>query len=123
VAVEIDGVRLKNFYVFEQIDSAEAAAAMLEEAGITVNEKSINRELKVESTRSFWDFDRTTRIAFQRLLYAFVALPLIDADKTGTWDVINGEVYPNSYYGIAAITFIGSQFMGTGSKSNNMEKV
>jgi hypothetical protein len=123
VAVEVDGVRLKNFYVFQQIDSAEAAAAMLAEAGITVNEKSINSELKVESTRSFWDFDRTTRIAFQRLLYACVALPLIDADKTGTWDVINGEVYTNSYYGIAAIIFIGSQFMGTGSKSNSMEKV
>ena len=94
---------------------------MLAEAGISVNERSIDPELKVESTRSFWDFDRTTRIALQRLLYIAVALPLLEADKNGTWDVINGEVYPNSYYAIAAITFIASQFMGTGSKANSME--
>ena len=125
--IKIDGVSIKdgrkgqsNFYVFRQIDSAEAAADMLEQAGIKVNEKAVDRDLKVESTRSLFDFDRTTRIALQRLLYACVALALNDADKNGTWDVINGEVYPNSYYAIAIITFIGSQFMGTSSKANSM---
>lgn len=94
---------------------------MLEKAGIVVTDQAVAKvsdaTSPVESSREFWDFDRTTRIALQRLLYITVALPIIDADHNGTMDIINGQVYPNSYAAIAAITFIGSQFMGTKAAS------
>jgi (2Fe-2S) ferredoxin len=132
IDVRIDGVRVKdsrpgqsNYYVFREIDSAQAAAKMLEISGMDVPAEAVDqmeKAVQVESTRAFWDFDRTTRIAFQRLLYATVALPLIDADENGTWDVINGQVYENSCYAIAAAIFIGSQFMGTSSAANKVEE-
>jgi len=132
VDIKIDGIRVKDnragqsYYCFRGIDSAEAAANMLERAGVEVSEKAIETASKNEeaivSTRKFLDFDRTTRIALQRLLYITVALPLVEADKQGTWDQINGAVYPNSYAAIIAFVFIGSQFMGTGSKANSMEE-
>eukprot|EP00957_Ditylum_brightwellii_P044957 3410149-Ditylum_brightwellii.AAC.1 len=131
VDIRIDGVKVKDsrvgqssYYCFRKIDSAEAAADMLQIAGVDVPEKAIQRASldaePVVSTRKFLDFDRTTRIALQRLLYATVALPIIDADQNGTWDQINGVVYPNSYAAIIAIVFVGSQFMGTGSKANSL---
>jgi hypothetical protein len=73
---------------------------------------------EIESTRAFWDFDRTTRIALQRLLYVATLLPLVDASQQGTWDQINGQVYSNSYYVFGAAVFVASQFMGTGSQAN-----
>jgi hypothetical protein len=73
---------------------------------------------EIESTRDFWDFDRTTRIALQRLLYVATLLPLVDASQQGTWDQINGQVYPNSYYAFGAAVFAASQFMGTSSQAN-----
>lgn len=116
-----------NYYCFRNIDSPRAAADMLQQAGIvlppTVVEKLSSdgdEGSLIVSTRKFWDFDRTTRIALQRLLYISVALPLADADQNGTWDQIHGVVYPNSYAAIVAIVFVGSQFMGTGSKANSM---
>ena len=69
-----------------------------------------------------FDFDRTTRIALQRLLYVATALTLKEADQNGTWDMINGVVYDNSYAAIVAAVFIGSQFMGTGSKANSVKQ-
>lgn len=134
VDIRINGVRVKdsrvgqsNYYCFRKIDSAESAADMLERAGIEVPEKSVQAaslklEVKpIESTRTFWDFDRTTRIALQRLLYVSVALPIADADHNGTWDQINGNVYPNSYAAIIVVVFVLSQFMGTGSKANSVQ--
>mmetsp|Transcript_21897 Transcript_21897/g.33288 ORF Transcript_21897/g.33288 Transcript_21897/m.33288 type:complete len:250 (-) Transcript_21897:452-1201(-) len=131
VDIRIDGVRVKdkrvgqsNYYCFRQIDNAGAAADMLEQAGVVVPEKVVEKVSSnsepIMSTRKFLDFDRTTRIALQRLLYITVLLPLADADQNGTWDQINGVVYPNSYAAIVAIVFIGSQFMGTGSKANSI---
>jgi (2Fe-2S) ferredoxin len=133
VDVRIDGVRVKdnrigqsNYYCFREINSAEAAADMLQRAGVDVPDKALALEKAsrsaepIASTRKFLDFDRTTRIALQRLLYVTVALPIADADHNGTWDQISGVVYPNSYAAIIAIVFIGSQFMGTGSKANSM---
>jgi (2Fe-2S) ferredoxin len=131
VDIRIDGVRVKdkrvgqsNYYCFRQIDNAGAAADMLEQAGLVVPEKVVEKVSSnsepISSTRKFLDFDRTTRIALQRLLYITVLLPLVDADQNGTWDQINGVVYPNSYAAIVAIVFIGSQFMGTGSKANSI---
>eukprot|EP01083_Nonionella_stella_P091665 256333_1 len=131
VDIRIDGVRVKdkrvgqsNYYCFRQIDNAGAAADMLEQAGVVVPEKVVEKVSSnsepILSTRKFLDFDRTTRIALQRLLYITVLLPLADADQNGTWDQINGVVYPNSYAAIVAIVFIGSQFMGTGSKANSI---
>lgn len=131
VDIRIDGVRVKdkrvgqsNYYCFRQIDNAGAAADMLEQAGVIVPEKVVEKvssnSAPIMSTRKLLDFDRTTRIALQRLLYITVLLPLADADQNGTWDQINGVVYPNSYAAIVAIVFIGSQFMGTGSKANSI---
>jgi (2Fe-2S) ferredoxin len=134
VDVRIDGVRVKdqrvgqsNYYCFRNINSPRAAADMLQQAGIVLPSTVVEKlssdgddESLIVSTRKFWDFDRTTRIALQRLLYVSVALPLADADQNGTWDQIHGVVYPNSYAAIVAIVFVGSQFMGTGSKANSM---
>jgi (2Fe-2S) ferredoxin len=124
VKIVMDGINLKdstsNYNCFRKIDSPEAAASMLQQAGITVPGTAVvaSKFSPVESTRKWYDFDRTTRIALQRLLYAVVGLPMIEADKTGTWDMINGEVYLNSYAIIAGLVFVGSQFMGTSSKAN-----
>lgn len=96
---------------------------MLELAGVTMPERKVQSVAsklggEIESTREFWDFDRTTRIALQRLLYAVTLLPLLDASQKGTWDQINGDEYTNSYYAFGAAVFIASQFMGTGSQAN-----
>mmetsp|Transcript_14372 Transcript_14372/g.23720 ORF Transcript_14372/g.23720 Transcript_14372/m.23720 type:complete len:220 (+) Transcript_14372:77-736(+) len=125
-----DGIRVKdsrpgqsNYYVFRNINSAESAAAMLEAAGVAVPERKVQSVAskvggEIESTREFWDFDRTTRIALQRLIYAATLLPLVDASQQGTWDQINGVVVPNSYYAFGAAVFVASQFMGTSSQAN-----
>eukprot|EP00593_Proboscia_inermis_P008421 CAMPEP_0171305892 /NCGR_PEP_ID=MMETSP0816-20121228/15771_1 /TAXON_ID=420281 /ORGANISM="Proboscia inermis, Strain CCAP1064/1" /LENGTH=74 /DNA_ID=CAMNT_0011787047 /DNA_START=562 /DNA_END=786 /DNA_ORIENTATION=+ len=44
-----------------------------------------------------------------------------DAVDTGTFDMINGVEYHNSYNAIASIIFIASQFMGTGSAANSVD--
>lgn len=133
VDIRIDGIRVKdtraaqsNYFIFREINSPQAVATMLEIAGMNIPANSVDQIEKsvfgkVESTRTFLDFDRTTRIALQRLLYICVALPLFDAHQKGYWDVINGQVYENSYYAIAAVAFIGSQFMGTSSAANRVE--
>jgi len=132
VDLKIDGIRVKdkrvgqnNYYLFRKINSSESAAQMLELSGASVPANTVNKMSKsygvIQSTRTFFDFDRTTRIALQRLLYVVTALPLLDANQNGTWDVINGIVYPNSYIAIATLVFIGSQFMGTGSKDGSVD--
>mmetsp|Transcript_29665 Transcript_29665/g.45244 ORF Transcript_29665/g.45244 Transcript_29665/m.45244 type:complete len:245 (+) Transcript_29665:22-756(+) len=133
VDIRIDGIRVKdtrpaqsNYFIFREINSPQAAADMLEIAGMDIPLRAVDQIEnsavgKVESTRTFWNFDRTTRIALQRLLYACVALPMYDAQKNGNWDVINGQVFENSYYAIAAAVFIGSQFMGTSSAANRVD--
>ena len=57
----------------------------------------------------------------QRILYIIVGLPMVIAKHDGTWDTINGAVYPNSYYTIMAIVFVASQFMGTSKSYNNRD--
>ena len=130
VDVRIDGIRVKDarpgqssYYMFREINSPQAAAKMLEIAGMNIPTKAVEQiqDVKVESTRTFLDFDRTTRIAIQRLLYAGVALPMNYAYENGTWDVIDGQVIENSYAGIIAAVFVGSQFMGTSSAANRVD--
>merc|ERR1712113_641040 len=120
VSLTMDGVRLKdvrtgkkNRSIWSNVDSPEVASSMLKEAGISVPNQAIDKVLKIEikSSRTFWDFDRTTRIAFQRLLYILVGLPLLEAYKQGNWDMIHGVLYPNSYSIFMCTVFIGSQFM------------
>lgn len=133
VDVRQDNIRIKdsrpgqsNYYIWRQINSAEAGAKLLETAGVSVSDSKVaslsNKVGEIKSTRKWSDPDRTTRIALQRLLYVVTLLPLADADQKGTWDIINGQVYENSYYAIAAAVFIGSQFMGTDSKANAAER-
>ena len=99
---------------------------MLEHVGVDVIESSSSDDpasttdvAVIESTRSLWDIDRNTKIVLQRLLYIAVGLPMVMANDNGTWDTINGVVYPNSYKIIAIVVFIASQFMGTSKSSNN----
>jgi len=87
-------------------------------AGIDVDNKQCNLPTAA-STRGLLDFDRTTRIAFQRLLYIVTFLPMQDAYQKGTWDTIMGTTYENSFAAIGAVVLVGSQFMGTGASANS----
>lgn len=127
-----DGVRVKDrrpdqsdYFIFRDINSAEAAADMLRMAGVAVDDESVAEAkgalAEPTSSRKWYDLDRTSRINLQRLLYAITALPLLNAELNGTWDTIYGVVYPNSYYTFAGVVFVLSQFMRTGTKSNAME--
>mmetsp|Transcript_4377 Transcript_4377/g.9703 ORF Transcript_4377/g.9703 Transcript_4377/m.9703 type:complete len:214 (-) Transcript_4377:360-1001(-) len=133
VDVRIDGLRVKDtregmddYFLFRKIDSAKAVADMLDIAGIEQSSQDDNAisdaaNKQVASTRQWYNIDRNSKITLQRILYALVALPLLNAHLNGTWDEIRGVTVPNSYYGIAAAVFVASQFMGTSQKSNSME--
>jgi len=130
VDVQIDGVRIKDARpgrranVWCGIDSIPVANTMLQAVGVQIPERELESsdlEVQIESTRTLFNPDRTTRIALQRLLYACVLLPIVDAKQHGTLDVIDGTVYPNSYAFFALLIFIGSQFMGTNSRVPSVE--
>mmetsp|Transcript_26750 Transcript_26750/g.42252 ORF Transcript_26750/g.42252 Transcript_26750/m.42252 type:complete len:229 (+) Transcript_26750:109-795(+) len=123
-----DGIRLKdtregrdNYFLFREIDSPKAVVDMLAIADVNVLPSSSSSEDEVMSTRQWYELDRNSRITLQRILYALVALPLLNARLNGTWDVIGDATVPNSYYAIAGGVFVASQFMGTSQKSNSME--
>ena len=128
VDVRQDGLRIKDtrdgqndYFLFREINSAKSVGEMLAIAGIPMPsspETSGDDSAVIKSAREWYELDRNSRITLQRMLYAVLALPLINAHLCGTWDVIGGAVVPNSYYAIAAAIFIASQFMGTSQRSN-----
>lgn len=137
VDVRRDGIRVKDtregqddYFLFRKMNSATAVSDMLTIAGVEPlrsspdNSDSTNNNnsvVVVTSTRKWYELDRNSRITLQRILYALVALPLLNAHLNGTWDVIGNAVVPNSYYGIGAVVFGVSQFMGTSQRSNALE--
>ena len=105
-------------YCFKNVRTVDDVKSVLQITGVDVGNKRCDLEA-AESSRGFLDFDRTTRIALQRLLYVATVIPMQDAYQKGTWDSIGGVTYENSYYAIGAAVFVASQFMGTSSKANN----
>jgi hypothetical protein len=125
IDVRVDGVRMKDkrpgrssFYCFKEVRTDDDFKDVLRVgAGVEVKKTS---DIVATSTRGPLDFDRTTKIALQRLLYIATFLPMQNAAQTGQWDSIKGiGVVDNSYYVIGAGVLIGSQFMGTGAKANS----
>ena len=96
-----EGIRVKDkrpgensFYCFRRVDSVEALQKVLK----TSLDLDIKGNVKLPppvSSRTFWDIDRTKRIALQRLLYICTFLPMIDRyQKVSRERDSEGQDYP-----------------------------